>query len=122
MANDDEKKLEWLEVEVCLMNMADYTEKVSGNLAADKVNMITMKIKVDTGCSELELPTSLVQQLKLDYVETVQVSSSTDNNVKIDRYGPVFIFWDGQVYEAMAYHMPSLDSALLGLRGCLEIA
>jgi hypothetical protein len=48
-------------------------------------------------------------------VDTVSVSSSTDNNISIDRHGPVLIYWEGLVYEAMAYSMPSLDSSLLGL-------
>jgi len=115
MANADENELSWLEVQVCLINTA------AGTLAADKVNMINMKIKVDTGCSELALPTSLVEQLKLKYVDTVQVSSSTDNNVRIDRHGRMLIFLDGQVYEATAYRMPSLDSALLGLKTLLAM-
>jgi clan AA aspartic protease len=119
MANSNNEKPTWLEVELCLMNMADHKKKLSGELAADKVNMVTMKIKVDTGCSGLALPTALVKQLNLDYVDTVKVSSTTDNNVLIDRHGPVLIYWDGQVYKAMAYSMPSLDSALLGLKPLL---
>ncbi len=91
-------------------------KKTAGILDAKKVNMIHMPIKVDTGCRELALPKTLVEQLKLVYVDTVQVSSSTDNNVPIERYGPVIIYWDGLVYEATAYCMPSLDSALLGFR------
>jgi hypothetical protein len=33
----------------------------------------------------------------------------------------VLIFWDGQVYEATAYKMPLLDSALLGLKPLLAM-
>jgi predicted aspartyl protease len=117
MANTDNEKPAWLEV--CLINMVDHEKKLSEELAADEVNMVTMKIKVDTGCNELALPTSLVKQLKLDYIDTVQVLSSTDNNIPIDRHGPVLIYWDGQVYKAMTYSMPSLDSALLGLKPLL---
>ena len=103
------------------MNGDDHKKKLTGELAADQVNMVIMKIKVDTGCKELALPTSLVKQLKLGYVDTISVSSSTDNNIPIDRHGPVLIYWDGQVYEAMAYSMPSLDSALLGLLPLLSM-
>jgi clan AA aspartic protease len=121
MANTSDQTLKWLEIEVCLMNEADYKKKLGGALTADEVNMVTMKIKVDTGCTELALPTSLVKQLKLDYLDTVPVSSSTDNNVLVDRHGPVLIYWDGQIYKAMAYSMPSLDSPLLGLKPLLSM-
>jgi predicted aspartyl protease len=73
----------WLEVDVCLMNEAGEQKKLAGVLAASEEHMINMSIKVDTGCSELALPKSLVDKLNLDYVDTVQVSSSTDNNVLI---------------------------------------
>jgi len=115
MAGNNDKKDQWLEVEVCLMNKYDQKQKIAGDLAADKVHMVTMKIKIDTGCSELALPTSLVKQLNLDYFDTVKVSSSTNNNVSIDRHGPMLVYWDGQVFDTTAYHMPSRDSALLDL-------
>jgi predicted aspartyl protease len=67
-------------------------DKTSGLLPADKVNMVTMTVKVDTGCTELALPKSLVQKLKLAYVDTVLVSSSTDKNVPTERYGLVIIW------------------------------
>jgi hypothetical protein len=80
-----------------------------------------MPIKVDTGCRELALPKTLVEQLKLVYVDKVQVSSSTDSTVPTERYGPMIIYWDGHVFEAIAYCMPSLDSALLGLEPLLAM-
>jgi predicted aspartyl protease len=121
MANSDTEELRWLVVEVCLMNADDFKNKLRGQLAADEVNMVTMEIKVDTGCTELALPTSLVNQLELRYVDTVSVSSSTDNNIPIDRHGPVLIYWNGQTYEGMAYSMPLLDSALLGLKPLMSM-
>ncbi|CAF0919219.1 unnamed protein product [Didymodactylos carnosus] len=116
MANNEGTKEKWLEVEVCLMNWSDQQKKSSGLLAANEVNMINMMIKVDTGCSELALPKSLVEKLNLDYVDTVLVSSSTDNNVSIKRHGPVIICWNELIAEALAYCMPSLDAALLGVK------
>ncbi|CAF3468846.1 unnamed protein product [Rotaria socialis] len=83
--------------------------------------MMKMNIKVDMGYSELALPTSQVKQLDLGYIDTVQVSSSTDNNIPIDRHGPVLIYWDGQVYEATAYSMPSLDAARVGLKPLISM-
>jgi hypothetical protein len=120
MASNNKEKPKWLEVEVCLMNQDDQKKKIAWELAAEKVNMVTMKIKIHTGYSELALPISLVKQLKLDYVDTVQVSSSTDNNLPIDRNRPVLIYWDGQVYEVTAYSIPSFGT-LLGLEPLLSM-
>jgi hypothetical protein len=67
-------------------------DKTAGLLPADKVNMVTMTVKVDTGCTERAVPKSLVQKLKLTYVYTVLVSSSTDKNLPTERYGLVIIW------------------------------
>jgi len=115
MAKSDDPET-WLEVDMCLMNGMDYEKKIAGELATDKVNLVHMKIKLDIGCSELALPKCMVQQLKLNYYDPVKVSSSTDNDIPIERYGPVIIHWDGIIYRGVTYCMPSLDSALLGLK------
>jgi clan AA aspartic protease len=115
MATNEITKEKCLEMDVCLINEADVQKKLAGVLAASKVHMINMSIKVDTGCSELALPKSLVDKLNLNYVDTVQVSSSTDNNVPINLYGMVIIYWEGLTTTARAYCMPSLDAPLLGL-------
>lgn len=83
----------WLEIEVCLMNAEEKERKVAGALTADKVSMVKMSIKVDTGCRDLALPESLVKRLNLKHSSNVDVSSSTDVNVPIGRYGPVLVFW-----------------------------
>jgi predicted aspartyl protease len=121
MANTSDQRQKWLEVDVCLMNEDDYKNKLRGVLPADEVNMVTMTIKVDTGCTELALPSPLVKQLKLNYFDSVLVSSSTDNKVLVDRHGPVLIYWDGQIHKALAFNMPSLDSPLLGLKPLLSM-
>jgi hypothetical protein len=79
MAKSDDPEI-WLKVDVCLMSGMDYEKKIAGELAADKVNLVHMKIKVDIGCSELALPKCMVQQLKLNYYDPVKVSSSTDQS------------------------------------------
>jgi len=47
------------------MNKNDQADRTAAILAADKVNMVYMKIKVDTRCSDFTVPKSLVEQLKL---------------------------------------------------------
>lgn len=56
-----------------------------------------------------------MERLNLKLNSTVPVSSSTDVNVPIGRFGPVLVFWKGVVHETEAYCMPKLNSALLGL-------
>jgi hypothetical protein len=120
MATSGAEPERWLRIGVCLRT-SKIKKKNAGILDAKKVNIIHMPIKVDTGCRELALPKTLVEQHKLVYADTVQVSSSTDSNVPIERYGPAIIYWDGHVFEATAYCMPSLDSALLGFRPLLTM-
>ncbi|UJR34237.1 hypothetical protein I4U23_021642 [Adineta vaga] len=105
---------------VCLTKKSDAENKKKGLLAATDVNMINLTIKIDTDCTELALTTALVEMLKLEYVDTVEVSSSTDNNVPINRYGPLVIFWKELIYDCNAYCMPSLDAPLLGLKPLLQ--
>ncbi|CAF1591380.1 unnamed protein product [Adineta ricciae] len=62
----------------------------------------------------------VVERLDLEYFDTVSVSSSTDNNVRIKRYGPVLIYWKEINVQAYAYCMPCLDAPLLGLKPLLQ--
>jgi len=50
------------------------------------------------------------------HIDMVRVSFSIDNNVPIERYGLVLIYWNELIYEGKAYYMPPLDSILLGLK------
>ena len=88
------RRKKWLEVEVCLMKVANQKKKSVGLLSVNEVNMINMTIKVNT----------------------VLVSSSPDSNVSTKRYGPVIIYWQKLTTDAFAYCMPSLDEALLVCR------
>ena len=90
MASSEASK-QWLEVDVCLMKKQDQEDKTAGKLDAKDVNILRLSIKIDAGCRELALPKALVEQLHLVYSDTVNVSYSTDNNVPIDRFGPVII-------------------------------
>ena len=75
-----------------------------------------MTLKADTGFTELALNNDLVQKLNLDYIDTVPVSTPTDINVSTDRHRPVLMYWNRIVTTHVAYCIPLLDSALLGLR------
>ena len=65
MASEDDTMNRWFKMDVCLMNKDDQVKKTTRSVAANKVHM---KIKVDTGCTELALSKSLMNTLKLDYI------------------------------------------------------
>ncbi|CAF1371897.1 unnamed protein product [Adineta ricciae] len=116
MASSQTNNERWLEMDVTLFKQSDVEKKSRSSLSGTEVHMIRTMIKVDTGCCELALTASLVEQLDLEYFDTVSVSSSTDNNVLIKRYGPVLILWERIIAPAYAYCMPCLNAPLLGLK------
>ncbi|CAF1323738.1 unnamed protein product [Adineta ricciae] len=120
MASSQTSNERWLEMDVILLKQSDVEKKNRGLISGTEVHMIRTMIKVNTGCCELALTASLVEQLDLEYFDTVSVSSSTHNNVLIKRYGPVLIHWERIIAPAYAYCMPCLDAPLLGLKPLLQ--
>ncbi|CAF1536022.1 unnamed protein product [Adineta ricciae] len=89
MASNQTKIEHWLGMNVTLFKESDIEKRNRELTGATDVHNIYTMITVHTGCCELALTTSLVERLDLEYFDTVSVSSSTDNNDRIKRYGPV---------------------------------